>query len=234
MIHVKKLWKRYKIFFDSLNASNRTLDYITNLFYLYTIVPYVTLLFLKLKLSPNTATITSGIFGTLAGLLIYNGNLFMAGLLIIAHQILDIVDGNLARLTKTSSELGAKLDLHLDRVVRASLLLGILFGTDVGLIYKIAFVATILVDIIVVHKYVLPFMKKNPLVRAPWKKWFIDRGMIPSFDIFTMYFLLSILCLVGNIDWFVYVVIIGKNIDWMYRVWECIKTKRYYSKQTAI
>lgn len=234
MIHVEKLWKRYKLFFDSLNASNRTLDYITNLFYLYTIVPYVTLLFLKLKLSPNTATITSGLFGTLAGLLIYNGNLLMAGLLIIAHQTLDIVDGNLARLTNRSSKLGAMLDLHFDRVVRTSLLLGILFGTDVGLLYKVAFVVTIFVDIIVVLKYVTPFMKENSLVRAPWKKWFIDRGMIPSFDIFTMYFLLSILCLVGNIDWFVYIVIIGKNVDWIYRVSECIRTKRYHRKQITI
>ncbi|WP_017756435.1 CDP-alcohol phosphatidyltransferase family protein [Calidifontibacillus oryziterrae] len=227
---MKDLWRRYKEFFNRLNASNRNLDYITNLFYLYTVVPYVTLLFLKLKLSANMATIISGTFGSLAGICIYNGNLVFAGLLIIAHQILDIVDGNLARLTKTSSAIGAKLDLHLDRLVRTSLLLGILFGTNVQVIFKIIFITTLMLDIIVVHKYVLPFMKKHPLVRASWKKWFIDRGMIPAFDIFTMYFLLSILCLVGSINSFVYIVIVGKNLDWIYRVWECIRTKHYYKK----
>lgn len=225
------IWSRYKAFFNSLNASNRKLDYITNLFYLYTIVPYVTLFFLKLKLSANMATTISGTFGTLAGIYIYNGNFVIAGTLIIAHQILDIVDGNLARLTKTSSALGAKLDLHFDRLVRTSLLIGILFGTSVNNLYKVAFVVAIVTDLIVVHKFVLPFMKKHPLVRSPWKKWFVDRGMIPAFDIFTMYFLLSILCIVGNINIFIYIVIIGKNLDWLYRVWECLKTKHYYDKQ---
>lgn len=228
---MKDLWKRYKQFFNSLNASNRNLDYITNLFYLYTIVPYVTLLFLKLRLSANVATITSGTIGTLAGVLIWKGHFLIAGILIIAHQILDIVDGNLARLTKTSSKLGAFLDLQFDRIVRISLLFGILFGADVAVMYKVAFVITIFLDIIVVHKYVLPFMKKQPLIRSPWKKWFVDRGMIPAFDIFTMYFLLSILCLIGKVDLFVYIVIVGKNIDWLYRVWECVKTKRNIEKQ---
>lgn len=224
------IWNKHWAFFTKMNASNRTLDYITNLFYLYTIVPYVTACFVKLKWTPNVATILSGICGSLAGYFIYSGNYLVAGTLIVIHQTLDIVDGNLARLTKKSSPLGAKLDLHFDRVVRTSLLLGVLFGTELDLIFKVLFVVTIFLDIIIVHKYVLPFASKTPLIRSKWKKWFVDRGMIPAFDIFTMYFLLSILCFIGNIEIFVLICIVGKNVDWIYRIWECVNTKRILEK----
>lgn len=223
-----RLVERYKAFFNSINASNRTLDYITNLFFLYTIVPYVTVFFVKLRISPNMTTIMSGLCGTVAGVLIYKGYFIVAGVLIVIHQILDIVDGNLARLTNKTSPLGAKLDLHFDRVVRTSLLLGVLFVSDLSIWYKAAFVLTLAIDIIVVHQYVLPFMKKHKLIRSSWKNWFIKRGMIPAFDIFTMYVLLACFCFASDISTFIIVGIIGKNIDWLYRVWECYKTKRYY------
>lgn len=231
MITERNLFQRYKLFFNRLNASNRNLDYITNLFFLYTIVPYVTLLFVKLRITPNMTTTLSGTCGALAGILIYNNALIAAGTLIIIHQVLDIVDGNLARLTNKSSPLGAKLDLHFDRLVRTSLLLGVLLATDIQVIYKVVFILTIFMDIFVVHRFVLPFMKKNPLIRSKWKKWFIDRGMIPAFDVFTIYVLLAVFCFLDNLNLFIFLVILGKNIDWLYRVWECYKTKKIYTGQ---
>jgi len=77
----------------------------------------------------------------------------------------------------------------------------------------------------IIHAFVLPFARKHPLKRARWKQWFLDRGIIPGIDLFTIFFILSISGLFGWMPIAVYLIIVLKNIDWIYRVWECVKTK---------
>ncbi len=61
-----------------------------------------------------------------AALLIVNGQLLAAGLVVLVAGYFDILDGALARYTNRTSRFGAVLDSILDRLSEGVLLLGIL------------------------------------------------------------------------------------------------------------
>ncbi len=73
---------------------------------------------------PWMATAAAALLGTAAGVIFALGYAWQAGLVAAAGQILDGVDGQLARLTGRSSAAGALLDSVLDRVADAALVLG--------------------------------------------------------------------------------------------------------------
>ena len=73
---------------------------------------------------PWMATAAAASLGTAAGVIFALGYGWQAGLVAAAGQILDGVDGQLARLTGRSSDAGALLDSVLDRVADAALVLG--------------------------------------------------------------------------------------------------------------
>jgi phosphatidylglycerophosphate synthase len=73
---------------------------------------------------PWMATAAAAALGTAAGVVFALGYGWQAGLLAAAGQVLDGVDGQLARLTGRSSAAGALLDSALDRVADAALVLG--------------------------------------------------------------------------------------------------------------
>lgn len=175
----------------------------------------------KLRIHPNLLTLISLISGLLAAGCFVMGRGIVGAFLVQIHLIFDLADGTLARLTGQVTEFGGKLDKISDQTVRAILFPVIAAVSPVSLGAKIIFVATIYLDLAIIHLYVLPFLKKYPVVRASWKKWFLDRGIIPGFDIFLVYVLISLFALIRRFDLLIYIVIIGKNLDWIYRVWEC-------------
>lgn len=62
-------------------------------------------------LTPNAVSILAGVAGTVGGALLYDEGLAMWGwLLLVLHGVLDSADGQLARLTRRTSELGRILD----------------------------------------------------------------------------------------------------------------------------
>ncbi|WP_235599924.1 CDP-alcohol phosphatidyltransferase family protein [Alkalihalobacillus trypoxylicola] len=203
-------------------------EYFINRYYAHLVDPFFTKLVYDLRFSPNMVTLISASMGIFAGVFFAFEYFIIGAFLVQLHHLFDGADGNLARLTNRCSNFGAMLDKYLDRVVRLVLLSSVLYITDVPIIIKILFVATLFFDLAIVHYFVLPFMKKYELVRAKWKQWCLNHGIIPAFDIFLIYFLLSVFGFLGRLDLFIYVIIIGKNIDWLYRVWECVKTKYYY------
>lgn len=73
---------------------------------------------------PWTATAASAVAGTAAGVVFALGYGWQAGLVAAAAQILDGVDGQLARLKGTSGPGGALLDSVLDRVVDGAMVIG--------------------------------------------------------------------------------------------------------------
>ena len=73
---------------------------------------------------PWMATAAAASLGTAAGVIFALGYGWRAGLVAAAGQILDGVDGQLARLTGRSSAAGALLDSVLDRVADGALVLG--------------------------------------------------------------------------------------------------------------
>ncbi|MFV8826471.1 CDP-alcohol phosphatidyltransferase family protein [Alkalihalobacterium sp. APHAB7] len=227
--------KWYKQFKDKyIVRQRRQHEYFVNRYYAHLVDPFFTKLVYDLKLTPNIVTIIAGILGIGAGISFFFQQWILGALLLQLHHLMDGADGNLARLTNQCSEFGAKLDQWVDQVVRLVLFVSIAFVVDLPLLIKVLFVATIYIDIAIVHNYVLPFMQKYPIIRSKWKEWFLSKGIIPAFDIFLIYFLISIFAIIGRLDILVYIVIIGKNIDWVYRVWECMKSKYIYKAKLKV
>lgn len=159
----------------------------------------------------------SGFFAT--------NKLVLGAIMLQLHYLLDCVDGNIARLTNRCTPLGAKLDKLVDQIVRATLFVSLAYLSTVTLWIKLLFLCTIYLDLYVVHSYVLPFLRKNKIIHSKWKKWFLSKGIIPAFDIFLVYILITVFAVLDQINILIYIVIVGKNLDWIYRVWECLKTK---------
>jgi len=196
-------------------------EYAINKYYAHLIDPFFTKIAYDLKLTPNTVTILSGMMGIGAAVSFYYHYFVVGAILLQIHHLLDGVDGNLARLMNRCTSFGAKLDKISDQVVRLVLFCSLSVSLDIALWAKWALPITIFVDLFVVHCFILPHARKYHLHRAKWKKWFLDRGIIPGLDIFTIFFIISCSALLGVLGNCIYFIIIVKNIDWMYRLYEC-------------
>src|SRR5690554_2777161 len=203
----------------------RSAEYLINKYYGDVVAVFVVRLAYALKLTPNMLTVASLCFGAASAGFLLNHNRIAAAVFLQLHYFFDLADGTLARLTQKNTPFGAKLDSYSDQAVRLILFLSIAVVAKVPFWVKVVFIGAIYMDMAVVHFYVLPFMKKHRLVRARWKQWFLERGIIPGFDIFTVFFLITVFTLAERLELLVYVVIVGKNLDWLYRVWECWKTR---------
>jgi CDP-diacylglycerol---glycerol-3-phosphate 3-phosphatidyltransferase len=80
-------------------------------------------IFIKLKFTPNTITLTAPFLAFLSGYFYYKGEFAFAGWILLFGGILDFMDGRLARATNQITEEGAFLDSNLDRYSD-----GIVFG----------------------------------------------------------------------------------------------------------
>lgn len=90
------------------------------------------ILFSKLGISPNTWTMLS-LLPAIAGLVcLTQGNLALALVFFVFSAFMDIIDGTVARVTNSVSNLGAFLDGVVDRYVEFSLYLGLWFYTQGG------------------------------------------------------------------------------------------------------
>jgi phosphatidylglycerophosphate synthase len=80
--------------------------------------------FVYLGIKADTITIAAFITGILSGFFIGCGKFFPGLLLLWLSGFLDIIDGTVARLTKSSTRVGAYMDLISDRMVESSFILG--------------------------------------------------------------------------------------------------------------
>ena len=85
------------------------------------------ILFSKIPLSANAWTLLS-VVPAIAGfaLLVYYKQMTIALVLFVISSVMDAIDGGVARVTGTVSNLGAYLDGMMDRVVEGLLLVGIM------------------------------------------------------------------------------------------------------------
>jgi archaetidylinositol phosphate synthase len=77
---------------------------------------------LKIGLSANQVTYISFFIGIMASVLVYFGQPIAGVFVLWLSGFLDAVDGSMARQSKTSSPWGTVLDVTLDRVVEAGIL----------------------------------------------------------------------------------------------------------------
>lgn len=87
--------------------------------------------FLKTNLTPNQITIISGIFGVLGALmLIHNQHVYLiiSAIFIQLYAILDLVDGDVARIKNLQSNFGMWLDIFFDKLIDFLLIFSIAIG----------------------------------------------------------------------------------------------------------
>jgi CDP-diacylglycerol--glycerol-3-phosphate 3-phosphatidyltransferase len=96
------------------------------------------------RISPNTLTIIGLLLNVVTAVVIGEGFLFAAGVLLLLAGVFDMADGALARVKNAASEFGDFLDATLDRLAEASVGLGLLWHAlvkqddlQVGLIYAV-------------------------------------------------------------------------------------------------
>jgi archaetidylinositol phosphate synthase len=80
--------------------------------------------FIYLKIKPNTITLIAAFVGLISGFCFAFGYLLAGVILLWTSGLLDSLDGTVARLTKGTTKTGAYLDLVLDRMVEAAVILG--------------------------------------------------------------------------------------------------------------
>lgn len=99
---------------------------------------------LFLKLTPNGVTVLSFVIGVMAALCIVLKWQVAAIILLWLSGLLDVLDGTMARLTNQSSKIGAYMDLVLDRMVEASIILGLYLAyPEYAFAYLLFFVAVL-------------------------------------------------------------------------------------------
>jgi phosphatidylglycerophosphate synthase len=198
----------------------RPYEYPINRFYAHKVDLVLTWAADRLGLSPNFVTLISMACGVGAGFAIYQGFFIIGAVLIQAHHLLDGVDGNLARANKQCSDFGKWLDIVSDQLTRLSILVGLGFASGANIILVSALFFTFYFDLFIVHFYINPKIQKYGVKRQRWKEWFMSHGLMPGFDIFTLYFLISIFLLL-NQPWVALIsILILKTIDWGYRLYE--------------
>lgn len=80
--------------------------------------------FVYFGIKPGTITAAAFVTGAISGVCIALGRPFIAVGLLWLSGLLDVMDGTVARLTGSSSMTGAYMDLILDRMVEAAVILG--------------------------------------------------------------------------------------------------------------
>ena len=80
---------------------------------------------LKLNMTPNNITIIGFIIGLLPFIFIYFDKPLIAVLLLWVSGFLDAVDGEMARISNTSTQWGTLMDITFDRLVEIGVILAI-------------------------------------------------------------------------------------------------------------
>ena len=100
---------------------------------------------LSRRATPNAITTVALIAGIIAGVCICSNCMIAALTLLWLSGLCDVLDGSVARLTKTQNPLGAYIDLIADRMVEAAIILGFtLLYPQYYLAYILFFIALLL------------------------------------------------------------------------------------------
>ncbi len=189
----------------------------------------LTLLFLRMRLAPNTITGMSILIGLFAALCFATGS-YTAGivgaLLFQLSAIVDCCDGEVARLTFTESDLGARLDFLGDNAVHMAIFAGIAWGLSlrpaaadgawVLLALGVAAILGNLLSLLTVKRATT--LRRRRAGNHPRQAAGADFMLrhIANRD-FTIAVLL--LALVDRLDWFLWLAAVGSHVFWMVGAW---------------
>lgn len=180
----------------------------------------------KSNITPNQITMLNIIISII--LLVYSldGNLLIISLGIQVYEILDHLDGDLARYKKMTSELGRKLDVISDNIFVNGIILMIGYRNDCILI---SFIIVIVIYIYghITTKYIVPQIRKiKHFTRVGMKKYFFEKGYILGMDFTLFGFILSVGIHLIKIKYLYIFMIILYIVDLSYRIFEVNMNKK--------
>lgn len=188
-----------------------------------------TLLFLALGLSPNAVTGVSILLGLVAAAAFAVGNYpaaLVGALLLQLSAIVDCSDGDVARLTFSESEFGAKLDIMGDNVVHMAIFGGIAWGLFLEqasdgvswlplVLGAAAIIGTGLSLLLVRRAEALSHRLGGRDGRqAAVLDFILDSVANRDFTLIVL-----ILALLGRLEWFLWLAAVGAQVFWIVLAW---------------
>ena len=129
------------------------------------------------QITANTITYCGAIFAIASIFFIINDNLFIAALFFYLSFICDFIDGKLARLRKSNSNYGKKLDLAFDRIIFGLTSISYLYYLEINgmyyekillILYIISFLLFDVLDLtmaLVKYRNILESIKNKEIVK---------------------------------------------------------------------
>ena len=169
---------------------------------------------IRTPVTPNQVTIISLILGIISGVFFSLGEYtytITAGLLYFLSTVFDQCDGEVARLKQMETEFGRKLDIIVDAIVNAVIVIGITIAvyTKTGSILVIIagfFAMTGITISLLLVTYFSHNSKKNT-----GAKEMLDK--LNNKDFFYIIMLLSVIF--NQMIWFLLIMAVGTNIYWI-------------------
>ena len=171
----------------------------------------------KTFLTPNQVTVLGLFIGMASGFFFAQGNYwssFVGGLLLAATAIWDCCDGDVARLKFMESDFGETLDTTCDNIINIFIFTGIMFGVahSKGLTQAmIPFLLLSLGGSLIFYLIYFPkggkgfFFKNTPVY-----------DVIQTLASRNFIYVIFIFCVLGKLDWFLWLAGIGSNIFALY------------------
>jgi phosphatidylglycerophosphate synthase len=134
-----------------------------------------------LTLSPNIITIFTVIFAFIALSLCYFNYVFIGFIFFIISGFLDVIDGQVARERKITSDFGAALDIYCDRICESLFLLAIYITHDFTYIALCSLIASYLC----VTSFLI--VSTLSLKNEHKKSFFYSPGLIERFEAYVFF-----------------------------------------------
>lgn len=136
--------------------------------------------------SPNSITVVAFITGLSAGVSIALHHFMVAGIFLGISGLCDMLDGTMARVTNTSTTIGAYCDLIADRMVEAAVILGFAFAMpEYALAYITFFIAVLL--------HFSTFLAAGALFpNAGKKSMHYDNSLVERAEAFLVFFIMLV------------------------------------------
>ncbi len=212
-----------------LHFLNGELDGVVDTYFNRLVSRPLTLLFLKMGLSPNAITAVSILVGLLAAVSFAVGS-YAAGiigaLLFQLSAIVDCCDGEVARLTFTESELGARLDILGDNAVHMAIFGGMAWGQYlthapgdgawVPLALGAAAILGNLLSVIIVRRAAARRRRgaRSTPGQAAGTNFLLKHVANRDFSVAVLIF-----ALLGMLEWFLWLTAVGSHVFWIAGAW---------------
>ncbi len=168
----------------------------------------------RTPVTPNQVTIISLILGIISGIFFSLGEhtyTITAGLLYFLSTVFDQCDGEVARLKQMETEFGRKLDIIVDAIANAVIVIGITIAVYVKMNFALVIIAGFLAVTGISISLLLTTYFSHDSKKDTGTKEMLDK--LNNKDFFYIIMLLSVIF--NQMIWFLLIMAVGTNIYWI-------------------